>query len=172
MMRSARKASVTARGRTATGGPDPLLMELVKLLAQVAAGKFDIILAEALDRLSRDQEDIAGIYKRVRFADVKIVTLSEGEVSNLHIGLKGTMNPLFLQDLADKTRRGLRGRVEAGKSGGGKSYGYDVVRKLAADGTPSRCSGPAPIRIAAHRGRGPRRGRDACHDFTAAEQVA
>ena len=37
------------------------------------------------------------------------------------------MNALFLKDLADKTRRGLRGRVEAGKSGGGNSYGYDVV---------------------------------------------
>jgi hypothetical protein len=37
---------------------------------------------------------------------------------------------------AAKTRRGLRGRVEAGKSGGGLSYGYDVVRKLDADGAP------------------------------------
>ena len=38
------------------------------------------------------------------------------------------MNALYLHDLADKTRRGLRGRVEAGKSGGGVSYGYRVVR--------------------------------------------
>ena len=56
-----------------------------------------------------------------------MVTLSEGEVNHLHIGLKGTMNALFLKDLADKTRRGLRGRVEKGRSGGGNSYGYDVV---------------------------------------------
>jgi DNA invertase Pin-like site-specific DNA recombinase len=35
------------------------------------------------------------------------------------------MGALYLKDLADKTRRGLRGRVEAGKSGGGNSYGYD-----------------------------------------------
>ena len=48
------------------------------------------------------------------------------------------MNALFLKDLADKTRRGLRGRVEAGKSGGGKSYGYDVVKKFTADGEPIR----------------------------------
>ena len=61
----------------------------------------------------RDQEDIAGLFKRLGFAGVKIVTLSEGEVSELHVGLKGTMNALFLKDLADKTRRGLRGRVEA-----------------------------------------------------------
>ena len=101
-------------------------------------GKLEIVLAEALDRLSRDQADIASFYKRMRFADVQIVTLSEGEISDLHIGLKGTMNALFLKDLADKTRRGLRGRVEAGKSGGGNSYGYDVVRRVADDGTPQR----------------------------------
>jgi DNA invertase Pin-like site-specific DNA recombinase len=64
------------------------------------------------------------------FAGVKIVTLSEGEIGQLHVGLKGTMNALFLKDLADKTRRGLQGRVEAGKSGGGNSYGYDAVKHI------------------------------------------
>ena len=106
------------------------------LMQDAQAGKFDIIVAEALDRMSRDQEDIAGIFKRLQFAGVEIVTLSEGEVSNLHIGLKGTMNAIFLKDLADKTRRGLRGRVEAGKSGGGITYGYDVLRKLDERGEP------------------------------------
>ena len=97
-------------------------------------GEFDILLTEALDRLSRDQEDIAGIYKRMEFAGVKIITLSEGEISSLHIGLKGTMNAMFLKDLADKTRRGLRGRVEKGKSGGGLAYGYKVLKKFSAEG--------------------------------------
>jgi site-specific DNA recombinase len=97
-------------------------------------GGFDLVYAEALDRISRDQEDAAAFFKRMRFADVMIVTLAEGEISELHVGLKGTMNALFLKDLADKTRRGLRGRVEAGRSGGGNSYGYDVVRSIGADG--------------------------------------
>lgn len=57
--------------------------------------RFEIVLAEAMDRLSRDQEDIAGLFKRMQFAGVRIVTLSEGDVSHLHIGLKGTMNALF-----------------------------------------------------------------------------
>jgi DNA invertase Pin-like site-specific DNA recombinase len=105
------------------------------------AGKFAIVLAEALDRLSRDQEDIAGVYKRLRFAGVSIITLSEGEIGDLHIGLKGTMNAIFLKDLADKTRRGLRGRVEVGKSGGGNSYGYDVVKRLRLTG--HRCAATA-----------------------------
>ena len=100
-----------------------------KLMIDAHAGRFDIVLSEALDRLSRDQEDVAGIFKRMAFADVKIVTLSEGEITHLHVGHKGTMNALFLKDLADKTRRGLRGRVEAGKSGGGLCYGYEVVKQ-------------------------------------------
>ena len=104
------------------------------LMEDALRGKFTIILTEALDRLSRDQEDIAGLYKRMSFADVRIITLSEGEVNNLHIGLKGTMNALYLKDLADKTRRGLRGRVEQGKSGGGRTFGYDVIKSFSPDG--------------------------------------
>ena len=122
----------------AVSGASLLRPGIQMLLADAISGKFDIILAEALDRLSRDQEDIAGIFKRLSFAGVKIVTLSEGEINHLHIGLKGTMNALFLKDLADKTRRGLRGRVEAGKSGGGKCYGYDVVKRFDASGEPVR----------------------------------
>src|SRR5262245_17204055 len=91
-------------------------------------GRFDVVLAEALDRFSRDQEDTAGLFKRLTFAGVNIVTLAEGDITHLHVGLKGTMNALFLKDLADKTRRGLRGRVELGKSGGGLCYGYRVRR--------------------------------------------
>lgn len=104
------------------------------LIQDAMLGKFDVVLAEAMDRLSRDQEDIAGIYKRMQFADVKIITLSEGEVNTMHIGLKGTMNALFLKDLADKTRRGLRGRIEKALSGGGIAYGYRVAKKLDASG--------------------------------------
>src|SRR3546814_17833123 len=44
------------------------------------------------------------------------------------------MNALFLKDLADKTRRGLRGRVEKGKSGGGLCFGYDVANRVDGNG--------------------------------------
>src|SRR5215467_13369884 len=70
------------------------------------------------------------------FAGICTVTLAEGEINELHVGLKGTMNALFLKDLANKTRRGLRGRVELGRSGGGLCYGYDVVGETTADGKP------------------------------------
>ena len=48
------------------------------------------------------------------------------------------IDALFLKDLAAKTHRGIRGRVEAGKSGGGIGYGYDVVKLHDAAGEPIR----------------------------------
>ncbi len=108
-----------------------------KLLRDARGGEFDVVVAEALDRLSRDQEDVAALYKRLSFANIKLITLTEGEISELHIGLKGTMNALFLKDLAGKTRRGQRGRVEAGKIPGGNSFGYRIVRRILDDGSVS-----------------------------------
>jgi site-specific DNA recombinase len=99
------------------------------------AGRFDVLVAEALDRLSRDQEHIAGLHKRMRFLGVEIVTKSEGAISEMHIGLGGTMSALLLRQLAQKTRRGLEGRVKAGKSAGGISYGYRIDRQPLSDGT-------------------------------------
>ena len=107
------------------------------LLDAVRAGRVDVVVAEALDRISRDQEHIAGFFKETTHAGVRIVTLAEGEISELHIGLKGTMNALFLKDLAQKTHRGLEGRIKAGKNAGGLSFGYRVAREVMANGTLS-----------------------------------
>lgn len=97
------------------------------LLRAALAGNFDVVLAESLDRFSRDQENTAGLFKRLTFAGVRMVTVSEGDIGHLHVGLTGAMSALYLKSLAEKTHRGLRGRVEAGKSGGGLCYGYFVV---------------------------------------------
>ena len=101
-------------------------------------GSFDTVIAEALDRLSRDQEDMAGLFKRLTHLGIRIHTISEGDISELHVGLKGTMNALFLKDLAAKVRRGQRGRAEAKRAAGGLSYGYVMVREIGADGEIER----------------------------------
>jgi len=98
------------------------------LLTAMERGAVDVVLTESLDRLSRDQEHIAGIYKRAIFRGVRLITLSEGEISELHVGLKGTMGALYLKDLADKTRRGIEGRVRKGRGVGCVVYGYRMVR--------------------------------------------
>ena len=119
-------------------GATPFRPGYQKLLEDARAGQFDVVVAEALDRLSRDQEDIAALHKRLAFSGIRIVTIAEGEISDLHVGLKGTMNALYLKDLAQKTRRGLEGRVRDGRSGGGLCYGYAVVKETDARGEPVR----------------------------------
>ena len=118
-----------------------------------------MVLAESIDRISRDQEDIVGIFKRLTFAGIRMITLSEGDVSELYIGLKGTMGALYLKDLADKTRREqLRpfGRPEhrarrpvghrraADQSGGGCGGPPDLLGVRAGRVAPGDRARPAP----------------------------
>ncbi|MEI6202749.1 MAG: recombinase family protein [Enhydrobacter sp.] len=116
----------------AISGASLLRPQIQRLLEDARRGEFEVVVVEALDRLSRDQEDIAGLFKRLRFQGIKVVTCSEGEISELHVGLKGTMNALFLKDLAAKTHRGLEGRIRNGRSAGGLTFGYDVDTQEAA----------------------------------------
>ena len=48
--------------------------------------------------------------RRFQFKRIQLVTVGEGLVSELRIGLKGTMNALFIKDLAAKTHRGMQGK--------------------------------------------------------------
>ncbi|WJS85314.1 recombinase family protein [Paracoccus sp. TOH] len=122
----------------AVSGASMMRSGLQKLLRDAQAGQFDLVIAEALDRLSRSQADIATLYQRITFNGQLIETISEGQVSELHIGLTGTMNALFLKELGKKTHRGLKGRALEGKSAGGLTYGYKPVVKFAANGEPIR----------------------------------
>ncbi len=119
----------------AMSGASDLRPDFQRLQQMAMRGDIDIIVAEAMDRLSRDLEHIASLHKRMTYLGVKIVTKSEGEINELHIGLGGTMSALFLKQLAQKTHRGLEGRVKKGKSAGGLSYGYRLDRKPLPDGT-------------------------------------
>jgi site-specific DNA recombinase len=98
-----------------------------KLLKDASAGVLDVVVAEGLDRLSRDQADVATLYKHLSYLGVRMWTVAEQQITELHVGFKGTMNALYLKDLAQKTHRGLEGRVRSGMSGGGICYGYDLV---------------------------------------------
>lgn len=112
--------------------------EFNRLMASVEKGMADVVLTESLDRLARDLEHIASLYKSVTFHGAQIVTLSEGPLSDLHVGLRGTMAAMFLKDLAAKTHRGLEGRIRQGRAIGHPPYGYWLVRKFGGDGEPER----------------------------------
>ncbi|AQR61860.1 hypothetical protein BZG35_09505 [Brevundimonas sp. LM2] len=111
---------------------------LQALMAGAETGEFDLVICEALDRLPRSQADVAITFEDLRFHSVDICTIAEGKVSELHVGLKGTMNALQLQEISRKTRRGLQGVVRSGRHTGGRVYGYRVRRELDAAGEPLR----------------------------------
>jgi DNA invertase Pin-like site-specific DNA recombinase len=101
---------------------------LVRLLTAAKAGRIGLVVAEGLDRLSRSLKDIAAIHETLGYYGVTIWTAHEGRVTELHVGLKGTMNALYLKDMKDKVRRGQSARVAAGYASSSCPYGYRVVR--------------------------------------------
>jgi site-specific DNA recombinase len=107
---------------------------LLDLMQAAKRREFNVLIVESLDRLSRDQEDLAGLYKRLKFFSVEIVTLNEGKVTEVHVGFRGLFGQLFITDLAQKVRRGHKGRVREGKIPGSIPYGYRKV--------PGRCAHP------------------------------
>ena len=92
----------------AISGASLLRPGIQELISDAMRGKFVVVLAEAMDRLSRDQEDIAGLFKRMAFGGVRIVTLSEGDVTHLHVGQGHDERPLperpGRQDTSQATR--------------------------------------------------------------------
>jgi len=102
---------------------------LESLLSAVESKPGSVILCESLDRISRDQADISYIYKKLNFQDISLVTLHDGDVNSMHIGVKGYLSQLYIEDLAKKTRRGQIARVKSGFVAGGVCYGYSQRRE-------------------------------------------
>lgn len=99
------------------------------LNAMLAAGDaraFDVVLVEDTDRLARDREHDAHIFKRLAFAGISISTFTVEKVGVIESTLKGLMNELYLVQLSEKTKRGVRSNAEKGLATGAKLYGYET----------------------------------------------
>lgn len=99
------------------------------LLALMNAAKrreFNVVISESLSRLSRDAEDTPAIYKRLSFNDITIID-TNGVVSDVHIGVGGIVNSMFLKNLAVSVKRGRDARVREGLIPGKCAYGYHKV---------------------------------------------
>lgn len=101
-----------------------------RLLADSA--QYQVLLVDDLSRLGRDQAELAGAVKRLRFSGVRVVGVSDGvdtarKGHQVDVGLRSLMGELYLANLAEKTHRGLTGRALAGSSAGGLPYGYQVT---------------------------------------------
>jgi len=95
-----------------------------RLLADARGRLFDVVIVEEIDRLSRSLADSAAIYDRLTHFGIEIRTLHEGTADIMKIGVRGLFGQMFLKDLAVKTKRGLRGKVNEGLVAAGAAYGY------------------------------------------------
>lgn len=107
---------------------------LMKLLRDIEAGAVDLVVCEALDRLARDVEDVAFIGKKLKYHHVELHTVSESHVDEIKFAVAGMLGTIFLKHLIDKTVRGMKAAVLAGRFAGGRAYGYKRVVKLDARG--------------------------------------
>jgi site-specific DNA recombinase len=105
-----------------------------RLLADILAGRADVLLLEGLDRLSRDMVEQESLIRRIEHRNIRVVGISDGYDSaadagarKLQRGLRGLINEVYLDDLRAKTHRGLSGQVERGHHAGGLAYGYRTV---------------------------------------------
>lgn len=94
---------------------------------------FDTLLIDDSSRLSRDQADTLTICKRLEFAGVRLIAVSQGidsqdEQAHVLLTVHGMVDSLYVRELGKKTHRGLEGKVLRGFSAGGRCFGYDNVQ--------------------------------------------
>jgi site-specific DNA recombinase len=97
-----------------------------ELLGASAKNRFDVVLVEATDRLSRSQADLFWLADRFKFDNVKIFTPA-GEVSEMQLTFDSHSNADMVKKLAIRVKRGHDGIAREGKIAGALSYGYDAV---------------------------------------------
>lgn len=93
---------------------------------------FDVLLVDDLSRLSRDELEMKRVLRQFSFKGLRIVGVSDGYDNHskghkIHAGMKGLMNELYLDDLREKTHRGMSGQALKGFNCGGRTYGYQNV---------------------------------------------
>lgn len=97
---------------------------LEQLLRAAERREFDVLFVEALDRLSRDMADLAGIHRQLTFLSIEIRAVHDGVADTVTVGLRGLVGQLFREDGVKKIRCGMAGVIREGRYAGGRSYGY------------------------------------------------
>jgi site-specific DNA recombinase len=110
------------------------------LLTAARARAFDVIIAEDVSRLWRNRAEFGPRSAELEDLGVHLVTCvgddTRREGWGLVLGIKAAIAEAQRKEISFRTRRGLEGLALAGKSTGGRTYGYggaheaDVVRGI------------------------------------------
>ncbi len=90
-----------------------------QMLADAQARKFDIVLVDDLSRLSRDDIETKQSIKRLRYWGTRLIGVSDGFDSDakgykVQAAVRGMINEIYIDDLKEKTHRGMVGVALAG----------------------------------------------------------
>ena len=120
-------------------GADRPALKRVLQLALSAVPPFTAILVDDTSRLSRTTEDALTIFKRLNFAGVQLIAVSQGidsdhEQSEMLVTVHGLVDSLYVRELAKKTHRGMEGLALRGLHTGGRIFGYDAISLVDGEG--------------------------------------
>jgi site-specific DNA recombinase len=113
------------------GADRPALKRILQLSLSVAP-PFTAILVDDTSRLSRITEDALSIFKRLNFAGIQLIAVSQGissddEQSEMLVTMHGLMDSQYVRELAKKTHRGMEGLALRGLHTGGRIFGYNTI---------------------------------------------
>ena len=119
----------------AISGSDANRPQYQAMLAAAERGDFEVLLLDDLSRLARDSVEQERIIRRLEFRNLRIIATSDGydsesKARKMHRGFKGLMNEIFLDDLREKTHRGIAGQHIKRFWTGGRPYGYRLKQIL------------------------------------------
>lgn len=96
---------------------------LIEMKAALQRGEIDIVIVEALDRLTRRVADALNFYVAAQFQGVELYSLTEGPQDFFKVLLGDFGAQQFSQMIAEHTRRGMQGAVTRGRLHT-SAYGY------------------------------------------------
>lgn len=111
---------------------------LQNLLETVRSGLIDVVLTEDLSRIGRNVGNNDRFFSDMQESGARLIAINDGfdtgeRKSRMLGAIKSAMAADYIDELKDRTKRGMDGLFMAGMSTGGKTYGYHSVP--AADGT-------------------------------------
>jgi site-specific DNA recombinase len=103
--------------------------EYQRLMKAAKRREFGAVIAEAQDRLWRDEAEMHSALKVLAFHGIKVFSVAAGADLTDRTGrvlatVMGLKDAAFLEDLRDKTRRGMSSAIGRKMSAGGAPYGY------------------------------------------------
>lgn len=107
---------------------------------ELKPSKVDVFVTEDMSRISSELADAADVFRRLRYHAVPLLGVANGidtsgRDGTLTFTFKSLISDMYLDELRDKTLRGLEGRALRGFSTGGLPIGYRSVEEKDARGT-------------------------------------